>query len=38
MKAVAIRTTHQEFEKAELAIDDFRAPELEAYLAALAAQ
>jgi HAD superfamily hydrolase (TIGR01509 family) len=38
MKTVGLRTTHREFAKVELAIDDFRAPELEPFLAAFLAE
>jgi HAD superfamily hydrolase (TIGR01509 family) len=33
MRVVALRTTHQEFEGVSLAVDDFLAPELEAFVA-----
>lgn len=38
MRVVAIKTTHHEFASVDLAIDDFRAPELEPFLAQFRAQ
>ena len=38
MRVVAIRTTHQSFPSVDLAIDDFRAPELEPYVAQFGAE
>lgn len=38
MRVVALRTTHREFNKVELAVDDFRAPELETFLAGFRAE
>jgi beta-phosphoglucomutase family hydrolase len=38
MRVVAIKTTHQEFPSVDLAIDDFRAPELEPFIERFRAQ